>query len=140
MRAHTDWIRSLSFSPNGLFLACGSTDKTVKVLSVETGSTLRTLHGHTSYVCTVLFSSDSSKVTSGSEDMTLRVWRLFPDQERKMKSLCSGVNISTEDQWARESERETAPSLTPTTRTRPPSLAHTRKFLFQDPEAKETPA
>jgi WD40 repeat protein len=44
---HTDWVVSVSFSPDGRLLASGSEDKTIKLWRVADGSLVRTLTGHT---------------------------------------------------------------------------------------------
>jgi WD40 repeat protein len=43
LHGHTDWVRSVTFSPDGQTLASGSTDETIKVWDVNTGKCLRTL-------------------------------------------------------------------------------------------------
>ena len=40
----------------------------------STGKTLKVLKGHTGYVCSVAFSSDDSRIVSGSDDKSVRVW------------------------------------------------------------------
>lgn len=40
---HTDWIASVSFSPDGKTIVSGSWDKTVRLWDVETGNLLKTL-------------------------------------------------------------------------------------------------
>ena len=38
LRGHSDYVRSVTFSPDGKFLASGSDDNTVKLWSVDGGS------------------------------------------------------------------------------------------------------
>ena len=102
VEVHTDWVRSVSFSPDGRFLASGSDDKTVKILSPETGAVLRILKGHFDEVSSVLFSQDCTKVLSGSQDETVRVWRIFCRSERKVRSLCGGLVLNETTVWDRE--------------------------------------
>ncbi|KAJ5377108.1 Vegetative incompatibility protein HET-E-1 [Penicillium cosmopolitanum] len=40
----------------------------------HTGACLQTLEGHDGYVCSVVFSHDSSHVASGSLDKTIKIW------------------------------------------------------------------
>jgi len=67
-------INSLSFSPDGNLLASGSDDKTTKLWDVKSGSLVRTLSGHTSYVYSVAFSPDGNLLASGSGDKTTKLW------------------------------------------------------------------
>ena len=41
---------------------------------LSTGEALKVLEGHTSYVLSVAFSSDDSRIVSGSDDKSVRVW------------------------------------------------------------------
>ena len=49
-------------------------DKSVRVWDASTGETLKVLEGHTDYVMSVAFSSDDSRIVSGSDDKSVRVW------------------------------------------------------------------
>ena len=57
LEGHTDWVNSVTFSPDGKRVVSGSNDKTVLVWDVETcQATL--LEGHTGSVRSVTFSPD----------------------------------------------------------------------------------
>jgi WD40 repeat protein len=43
---HSSWVTSVAFSPDGKYLASGSSDKTVKLWNVETQKEITTLKGH----------------------------------------------------------------------------------------------
>jgi WD40 repeat protein len=45
-RVHSDWVTSVSFSPDGRFLASASKDMTVKVYEVRDGTLYTTYSGH----------------------------------------------------------------------------------------------
>ncbi|KAM0371523.1 hypothetical protein ACHAPY_010246 [Fusarium culmorum] len=54
---------------------------------------LLTLEGHSSYVNSVVFSHDSKKVASGSDDETIRIWNAETGEcERELKGHSSWVN------------------------------------------------
>ncbi|MEL6945032.1 MAG: hypothetical protein AAFO82_20435, partial [Bacteroidota bacterium] len=53
---HSDYVRSVSYSPNGRFLASASNDKTIKIWETSSGKLIRTLKGHSDYVRSVSYS------------------------------------------------------------------------------------
>ncbi|KAH9480194.1 Vegetative incompatibility protein HET-E-1 [Psilocybe cubensis] len=72
---HTAYIRSVSFSPDGLRLASGSHDQTIRVWNVNTGELeLGPLIGHNDKVVSVQFSPNGAIIASGSWDATVRLW------------------------------------------------------------------
>ena len=84
LQGHTDWVNSVSFSPDGTTLASGSFDNKVKLWDVATGTNIATLQGHTSYVNSVSFSPDGTTLASGSGDDTVKLW-----------DVATGTNIAT---------------------------------------------
>jgi serine/threonine protein kinase len=76
LRGHQDWVYSVSFSPDGKFLASGSLDKTVKVWEVGSWREVTTLKGHGHTVYSVSFSPDGKFLASGSLDKTVKVWEV----------------------------------------------------------------
>src|SRR5262249_3858904 len=71
---HTADVTAVAFSPNGALLASASTDKTVKLWSVDSGKAVQMLIGHTSSVFAVAFSSNGALLASASADETVKVW------------------------------------------------------------------
>ena len=72
---HTDWVRSVAFSPDGTLLASGSDDRTIRLWSPATGEPVGgLLTGHAAKVFTLAFSPDGSLLASGSTDRTVRLW------------------------------------------------------------------
>ncbi|KAL4734247.1 putative wd40 protein [Aspergillus similis] len=74
LRGHSSWVRSVAFSPDGLMLASGSSDGTIKLWDAKAGLEIRTLEGHSDSVRSVAFSADGLMVASGSRDRTIKLW------------------------------------------------------------------
>lgn len=77
LEGHTEWVSSVSFSPNGQYLASGSRDGTIQLWEISSQKKLATLYGHTEGVSSVSFSPDGHYLVSGSLDKTVQVWE-FP--------------------------------------------------------------
>src|SRR5262249_30285003 len=74
LKGHTRGVHAVAYSPDGLRLASGSQDNTLKVWDAGSGQDLLTLEGHTDWVSDVAYSPDGSRIASGSSDRTLKVW------------------------------------------------------------------
>ena len=68
--------RSIAVSNDGKFAAVGEETGKIKVFDLATGQIAKTLQGHTGPVTGVTFTADASKVVSGSQDKTFRVWNM----------------------------------------------------------------
>src|SRR5271166_2172015 len=71
---HTNAINAVSFSPDGMLLATGSHDTSVKLWDIRTGLELRALTGHTNTITSLLFTHDGLTLVSGSLDGTIHFW------------------------------------------------------------------
>jgi WD40 repeat protein len=80
--AHTDWVNSVAFGPDGKTALSGSGDGVLILWDVEAGEVIRRFEGHTDGVNSVAFSSSSSEdiggqtALSGSDDTTLILWNV----------------------------------------------------------------
>ncbi len=94
-KAHRKAIPSVSWSPDGRHLVSGSIDGTAKIFCSHTGGARGTLKGHGSSIRKVLFTEDGTKVLTGSDDKSVRVWRIFWRTERRVRALCARLVVPT---------------------------------------------
>ena len=73
---HRYSVNSVSWSPNGRWIATGAGDSSVRVWDAGTGRLEERLLGHTGVVSSVDWSPDSRRIVSGGSDGTARVWEL----------------------------------------------------------------
>ena len=66
-------LRSIAWSPDGKYVA-GTIGYTVKVCDVATGKPVFTYRGHRDSVNSIVWSLDSKRIASASDDGTVQVW------------------------------------------------------------------
>jgi WD40 repeat protein len=69
LRGHSETVLSVSWSPDGHWLASGSKDKTIKIWNVSTGREERTLQGHSFPVFSVAWSKNGHRLASGASGL-----------------------------------------------------------------------
>ncbi len=87
LQGHTDWIWSVSFSPDSSLLASGSNDKSIKLWDVISGDCITTINDHSGGVISVTFSPDGQTLASASRDMSVKLWNI---QEHKCIKTLEG--------------------------------------------------
>lgn len=88
LSGHEGVITSLAISPGGRILVSGSSDKSIKFWSLETGELLHTFagrslwagSGHSERISVLAVSSDGETLASGSEDGTIKWWDLVTEE------------------------------------------------------------
>ena len=70
---HSSIVHTVAFSPNGLYLASGSDDRTIAIWEVKSGDHIKTLKGHSQPVITVVYSPNGEYLASGSVDNTIGI-------------------------------------------------------------------
>ncbi len=81
LQGHSYSVISVTFSPDGKYLASGSHDKKIKLWSVESQKEVTTLQGHSKAVRSVAFSPDGKYLASGSVDSTIKLWSIESQKE-----------------------------------------------------------
>lgn len=84
--------RSIAVSADGLLVAVGEETGKIKLFDAKTGQLTKTLAGHTGPVTGVAFSADASKVVSGAQDKTCRLWSVAEAKELGILDTPSPVN------------------------------------------------
>src|SRR5690554_3200633 len=87
MTGHVQLINMVCFSPDGMWVASASFDKSIKLWNGLTGKFVATLRGHVEAVYQVAWSPDSRMLVSGSKDSTLKLW---DPKTHKMKTDLPG--------------------------------------------------
>jgi WD40 repeat protein len=73
--------RSLATSADGKWAALGEENGKIRLVDTATGAIAKTLEGHTAATTGVAFSADGTKLVSGSQDKTFRIWNLAEAKE-----------------------------------------------------------
>ena len=74
LKGHTDWVSSVSFSPDGELIASASKDDSIKLWSRE-GEELQTIEkAHEGGVYSVSFSPDGKIIASAGADNQVKLW------------------------------------------------------------------
>tara|TARA_R110002050_G_scaffold170404_2_gene302229 strand:+ start:807 stop:1202 length:396 start_codon:yes stop_codon:yes gene_type:complete len=74
------YIRAVSFSPNGKYMAAGAEDKIIKLYDLESNRVKHTYVGHSLDIYSLDYSNDGSLIVSGSGDRSVRIWDTQSEQ------------------------------------------------------------
>ncbi|KAG1812238.1 WD40-repeat-containing domain protein [Suillus subaureus] len=91
-------VTSIALSPNGITLASGYEDGTVRLLDVGTWKVIVKWTGHTKKVRSMCWSPDGERVVSGSDDGTARVW--YSQSGEPVLGLNPMINAEYNTVWA----------------------------------------
>jgi WD40 repeat protein len=76
LKGHRGGVQCLAFSSDGVTLASGSLDETVKLWNVASAKLSTTLRGHRSGISAVSLSPDNRTLASAGIDDAVRLWDL----------------------------------------------------------------
>lgn len=78
IEGHTNNVTALAVTRDGKFLATGSTDKTIRLWDMSSGTArlARVFQGHSEEVSALAFSPDGKTLASGSQDQSVRFWKV----------------------------------------------------------------
>jgi WD40 repeat protein len=82
-RSHIGTVNAISWSPDGTYIASGSSDRTVRAWYVQSGADARSYSRHTDSVNAVTWSPDTHAqyVASGGNDKMVHVWKAVDASE-----------------------------------------------------------
>ena len=84
LSGHSQEVCGLTWSPDGLTLASGGNDNTLRVRDVAQGRALKTLRGHAGQISDCRFTPQGDGVLSASHDHTARLWSLAGYEEARV--------------------------------------------------------
>ena len=77
LKGHTDWIKSVAFSPDSRFAMTGSWDRTARLWNLtKSPITCQELKGHAKALSSVAFSPNGNFALTGSYDDAAQLWDL----------------------------------------------------------------
>jgi hypothetical protein len=79
--AHSGFVTTVAFAPDGHTALTGSADNTLKLWDLSSGREIRTFTGHSGGVTSVAFPPDGRTALSGSHDKTLKLWDVATGRE-----------------------------------------------------------
>jgi WD40 repeat protein len=80
LKAHTDWVRCLSFTPDTHTLISGSFDQSIKFWNLDSHQLIHDLKDHHKGVFALAVSADGRTLASGSWDETIKLWDIHSGQ------------------------------------------------------------
>jgi WD40 repeat protein len=89
LRGHEGEVNCLRAFADGIILASGSDDKTIRLWNLETCSCIKVLSGHQNWIFGLQVLGDSETLVSSSRDQTIGFWQIprkrFPTRKMSMR-------------------------------------------------------
>ena len=75
LKGHDNWVRGLSFEPNGKYLFSVSDDKTLRVWELISGRCAHTINlAHDHFISCIAFNNPFPMIATGSVDASIKLW------------------------------------------------------------------
>jgi WD40 repeat protein len=81
-RPFSPTVRSLALSPDGMSIACGTSDGACTILDSQSLDPLLRMEGHENDVEALAFSPDGERLATGARDATILIWDVRSGEER----------------------------------------------------------
>ncbi len=88
---HASAIQAVAWSPDGKYIASGSSDNTVRVWDASTKETVTVYQGHSDEVRAVAWAPNRQLIASASIDHTVRIWGAYTKDSIFANRRSSGV-------------------------------------------------
>ncbi len=103
IRGHEEPVSCIAINPDGLTMASGSYDNTIKLWDISTGKWKRTLEGHLNAIYSLAFDNEGTKLASGSFDATVKLWDVNEGRELLTlvghRTIVLGIAFSPDGSW-----------------------------------------
>ncbi|XP_057715506.1 mitogen-activated protein kinase-binding protein 1 isoform X1 [Corythoichthys intestinalis] len=83
----------VQIDPSGLYVATSCSDKSINIFDFYSGDCVASVFGHSEVVTGLKFSSDCTRLISGSGDSCIFVWRLSPELTLRMRQRLSDLKL-----------------------------------------------
>jgi len=83
IKKHTNWLTSISYSPDGILLATGDRDGGIMVWESHSKQRLYSFSNHKNKISKLSWSPDSNLLLSASEDGELMIWNMINGSKLK---------------------------------------------------------
>jgi serine/threonine protein kinase len=88
---HADAVQTLTWSPDGKYIASAGSDSTVQIWEPTTHKVLYVYPGHTGEVCSIMWSRDGKAIVSAGADEIVQVWEATTGYSLKSYAPHQGV-------------------------------------------------
>ncbi|MCM2371887.1 WD40 domain-containing protein [Aporhodopirellula aestuarii] len=102
-RPHSAAIRDLNWSPDGHWIAAGSSDSNITISDSVSGQLRWRLSGHSDGVGSVTWSVDGQRLASGGDDRTIRIWDVQTGEQ--LRSLRGHSQMVSNVRWHPDGNR-----------------------------------